>query len=123
VAPSAPAARRRLSRAAEFDAVYRRGRSAASRHAIVYVFARDPSDDVPARFGFSVSRKVGGAVERNRVKRVLREAAATAAGSLHGVDVVVVARPGLAETLEARDFAWACEELRGLLARAAETPA
>ena len=120
MAPSAPAARRRLSRAAEFDAVYRRGRSAASRHLIVYVFARDPVDADAPRLGFSVSRKVGDAVARNRVKRVLREAAAAVAGELRGADVVVVARPGVAETIESRGFAWLADELRGLAARAAE---
>ena len=68
---------RRLSRSADFEAVYRRGRSASSRHLVVYAFARDPSPRrAEPRVGLTVSRKVGGAVERNRVKRLLREAAA-----------------------------------------------
>ena len=64
--------RRRLSRSGEFDRVYREGRSHASRHLVVYAFPR--SDDEPARLGVSVGRKLGGAVERNRVKRMLRDA-------------------------------------------------
>jgi len=104
--------RRRLTRSADFDAVYRRGRSRASRHLVVYVFPREPADASPARVGIAVSRKVGGAVERNRVKRVLREAAVRIGGDLSpGTDVVVSARPGLAEALEAKGLDWTAAEL------------
>ncbi len=116
---SPPATRRRLSRAGEFDAVYRHGRSASSRHLVAYVFRREPADDEPARLGLSVSRKVGGAVERNRLKRLLREAlTALGPGVPSGADVVVVARAGLAETAEARGLTWLTAELGDLLAQA-----
>jgi ribonuclease P protein component len=73
--------------------VYRQGRSRANRHLVVYAFPRQ-GDGGPARLGVSVGRKVGGAVERNRVKRLLREAFHAASDVLPADhDFVVVARP------------------------------
>jgi ribonuclease P protein component len=84
--------RLRLSRSADFDRVFRQGRSHAGRELVLYVFPRGEADDEP-RLGLSVSRKVGGAVERNRVKRLLREAFAAEGERLPaGTDAVVVAR-------------------------------
>ena len=68
--------RGRLSRSAEFERVYRQGRSTANRHLVLYAFPNAAAER--PRLGLSVSRKVGGAVERNRVKRLLREAFAQA---------------------------------------------
>ena len=84
--------RSRLSRSADFDRVFRQGRSHGGRELVLYVFPRQGGE--PPRLGLSVSRKVGGAVERNRVKRMLREAFALESGRLPaGTDAVVVARP------------------------------
>jgi len=66
--------RRRLSRSGEFDRVYRDGSSHATRYLVLYTFPRKDEYREEVRLGVSVSRRVGGAVERNRVKRVLREA-------------------------------------------------
>jgi ribonuclease P protein component len=102
----------RLSRSAEFERVYRQGRSTANRHLVLYTFP-NPSTQQP-RLGLSVSRKVGGAVERNRVKRLLREAFARTEGELRpGQDIVLVARP------EARELAER-EGLTGMHAALAE---
>ena len=56
--------------------------------------ARRRDDDGPARVGFTVSRKVGTAVERNRVRRRLREAVRRSASRemLAGHDYVIVGR-------------------------------
>jgi ribonuclease P protein component len=102
IVPRGRPKRGRLSRSAEFERVYRQGRSVGNRFLVLYAFPRaatTPGVEGP-RLGLSVSRKVGGAVDRNRVKRLLREAFA---GEVERVpadhDVVLVARP------EARDLA------------------
>src|SRR5438445_11971616 len=97
--PRSAASGRRLSRSAEFERVYRQGRSTANRHLVLYSFP-NPTTRRP-RLGLSVSRKVGGAVERNHVKRLLLEAFARAESELKaGQDIVVVARPEVRELVE-----------------------
>jgi ribonuclease P protein component len=98
------AKRRRLSRSAEFERVYRQGRSKGNRFLVLYAFPRaeeDVRDGEGPRLGLSVSRKVGGAVDRSRVKRCLREAFWAEAERLpDGSDYVVVARPDARELAE-----------------------
>jgi ribonuclease P protein component len=92
--------RGRLSRSADFDRVLRNGRSQSGRELVLYVFPRS-SDDQEPRLGLSVSRKVGGAVDRNTVKRLLREAFAYEGSRLPpGSDAVVIARPAAGELAE-----------------------
>ena len=109
--------RRRLSRSGDFDRVYRDGRSHANRYLVVYSFPR-AGDDEP-RLGISVGRKVGGAVARNQVKRMLRDAFWACADDLpDGHDFVIVARPDIAGVADERGAAGVEEELRGVLRNA-----
>lgn len=109
--------RGRLSRSAEFERVYRHGRSTANRQLVLYSFP-SASTQRP-RLGLSVSRKVGGAVQRNRLKRLLREAFAQAEPNLRpGHDIVVVARPAAGELAEREGLAGIEESLGELLAKA-----
>src|SRR3954468_2627217 len=115
--------RRRLSRSGEFERVYREGRSHASRHLVVYAFPRADDAASDPRLGVSVGRKVGGAVERNRMKRLLREAFWALAEELRaGQDFVIVARPAASE-LAGQGGEQAIEtELREVLSAAGLAP-
>lgn len=93
--------RRRLSRSGEFDRVYRDGSSHATRYLVLYSFPRKTEEAEEVRLGVSVSRKVGGAVDRNRVKRAMREAFWTLSDRLPAAhDFVLVARPEIGELIE-----------------------
>jgi ribonuclease P protein component len=98
--------RPRLSRSSDFQRIYRQGSSTASRFLVLYSFMRPAETGAEGpRLGLSVSKKLGGAVVRNRVKRLLREAFQGCAGHLaEEYDLVVIARPQLLE-LVARESA------------------
>jgi ribonuclease P protein component len=107
--------RNRLSRARDFHTVYRKGRSVSTRFLVLYAFPRSDEEHGTdeARLGLAVSRRIGGAVERNRIKRQLRAAFDQLRESVpRGMDYVVIVRPGLAEAAEARGFTWLSEQLR-----------
>jgi ribonuclease P protein component len=93
--------RRRLSRSGEFDRVYRDGSSHATRFLVLYSFPRTAENGEGARLGVSASRKVGGSVDRNRVKRTLREAFWNLTDRLPpDHDFVLVARPEINALIE-----------------------
>jgi ribonuclease P protein component len=111
--------RRRLSRSGDFDRVYRDGSSRGNRFLVVYSFARAEHDPSGTRLGISVGRRIGGAVQRNKVKRAVREAFWALSERLpEAHDYVIVARPGIEGLLE-REGA---EGLRRSLAELVEAP-
>lgn len=103
----------RLSRSADFERAYRQGKSIAGRYAVLYYFDRSgEADGSGPRLGVSVSKKVGGAVVRNRVKRTLKEVFRARQERLApDYDYVIIARTGLAEYIDKNRF----EEVSGMI--------
>ena len=84
----------RIVAQSHFDRVYQQGRKFVAPGVVAWALS---SPSGRSRIGLSVSRKVGGAIVRNRVKRVLREAFRQLATQPDPpVDLVLVARPGRA---------------------------
>ncbi|HET9460549.1 MAG TPA: ribonuclease P protein component [Gaiellaceae bacterium] len=110
--------RNRLSRSRDFDAVYRRGKSASTRYLVLHWFPRDEDLEGAPRVGLAVPRSVGSAVARNRVKRLLREAWRELLETVPlGHDYVLAARPGLAEPAETQGREWLRNEIADVLAK------
>ena len=92
--------RNRLRTGAEFSAVTRGpgGARAGSRLLVVHAIQTDSRAVHPSRVGFVVSKAVGGAVARNRVRRRLRAQVATLLSAApSGLDIVVRAQPAAAQ--------------------------
>jgi len=103
---------RRLTRRRDFREVYEKGRSYANRAAVVYVLHREGTG---SRVGFSVSRRIGSAVDRNREKRRFREVIRVLCKDIEpGVDLVFVVRRGAVKM----EFQELERSLRDLLGRA-----
>jgi ribonuclease P protein component len=106
----------RLSRSRDFEAVYRHGRSVSSRFLVLYWFPQEEA--ASPRFGFSVPRSVGGAVERNKIKRQLREVWRERLERVPvGNDYVLIVRAGLPEAVTANGFEWLGERVDEVLSK------
>ncbi|HHX63597.1 MAG TPA: ribonuclease P protein component [Chloroflexi bacterium] len=83
----------RLTRSADFGRVHARGRCWSDSRIVV---CRLRNDLPYSRFGFSVSRRIGNAVTRNRVRRLMREVVRMHHDLVEpGWDVVLIARRGI----------------------------
>ena len=104
----------RLTRRAEFLRAAAKGRKAPMPGLVLQALPRE--DEGPVRLGFTVTKKIGNAVIRNRTRRRLKEAArlVMAEQPVSGVDLVLVGR----EATRRRSFAALQEDLRRALVKA-----
>ena len=89
----------RVVRSSDFKLLSQRGKRAAGRYFVILWATRSPREDLEStRIGITVSRKVGNAVVRNRVKRRIREWFRQDRHNLAStMDIVVIAKPAAAE--------------------------
>ncbi len=104
----------RLKRRAEFLRAASKGRKAVAHGVVLQALARN--DDAPARLGFTVTKKVGNAVVRNRTRRRLKEAARLLLRdiSVSGVDIVLIGR----DSTRGRPFPDLIEDVRRAMVKA-----
>lgn len=79
-----------LKKNTDFSRVYSRGKSVADKFLVVYCY---PNKENSIKFGYSISKKIGGAVVRNRLRRLLKEICRKQQVLLvDGVDIIIIAR-------------------------------
>lgn len=101
-----------LKKNREFNLTYSRGKSYPSRHLVLICLKRKYGR---IRIGFSVSKKIGGAVVRNRVRRRLKEAVRGKMDSLSGnYYLIFIARKGI----EKIPYSVICADMEKVLFRA-----
>jgi ribonuclease P protein component len=105
----------RLRRRREFLAVQSAGTKVNTRHFVALV-ARARAGVAPGRVGLTVSKRVGTAVVRNRVKRLMREWLRTHAWVPDGYDVVIIAKDSAASLEGLREVGGDLTRIRGQVA-------
>ena len=109
---------RRIRARRDFVAAQASGRRVHTAH-FVLIVGRGPQKEAPSRLGITVTKKIGTAVRRNRVKRLVRETFRLDPTLLpSGIDLVVIAKEG-APTLGLADVQGEWEGVRKLLQRRA----
>lgn len=82
-----------LNKNKDFLNLYKRGKYIASKYAVIYVRPNGKSFN---RFGITAGKKIGGAVVRNRAKRIIRTVYRSKEHLLPiGIDIIIVARSGI----------------------------
>jgi ribonuclease P protein component len=112
----------RLKRRAEFRRLAAQGRKAPMPGLVLQALPREDDGlggEKPARLGFTVTKKIGNAVVRNRTRRRLKEAARLwlREHPVAGVDLVLIGREGT----RTRDFRKLQDDLRRALAKTGVT--
>ena len=107
----------RLKKRAEFLRVAAKGKKAPMPGLVLQALRRE--DDAPARLGFTVTKKVGNAVVRNRTRRRLKEAARLllADHPVSGYDLVLIGRDGTRK----RDFSQLRQDIQRAFGRVGVT--
>jgi ribonuclease P protein component len=110
----------RLRKRREFLAVQETGKKFHGRHFLVVIAPREPigHDAGTGRIGITVTKKIGNAVTRNRIKRLVREYARRNDWVPAGTDAVVIARRSAAELHGYADVAADLTRLRAQIQRA-----
>lgn len=86
----------RIKKNDEFQTVFQKGKSTANRQFVVYQL--DKEEQPNFRIGLSVSKKIGNAVVRNRIKRMIRQSITELKDEIDsGKDFVIIARKPCAE--------------------------
>lgn len=86
----------RLKKNEDFSLVFKKGKSVSDPLLVLYFLHKDKQE--PFRVGYSVSKKLGKAVQRNRIKRVMREVVRLNQAHIpNGVDLVLIARQGIVD--------------------------
>jgi ribonuclease P protein component len=81
----------RIKKNAEFQEIFKKGKSVANRQFVVYSFKRTDLENF--KFGLSVSKKVGNSVTRNQIKRYLRQTLLELSDQIHkDVEFIIIAR-------------------------------
>lgn len=82
--------RNRLKKNEDFQKVFKHGTSVANRQFVLYTLDQPENDEL--RVGLSVSKKIGNAVMRNRIKRLIRQAFLEEKERLKEKDYIIIAR-------------------------------